>query len=137
MAVEVVLPRVDMDMTTGKFTQWFVAEGARVEKGQPLFEIETDKAAMEIEATASGVLRGVAAKPGDQLPVGTVVGVIVAPDEDCSAAGSQRARSRRRARADRRGAGRKPVAGRARPAASGRALARDPRGAPRRARKRG
>ena len=81
MAVDVVLPRVDMDMTTGKFTQWFVAEGASVEKGQPLFEIETDKAAMEVEAPASGVLRAVAAKPGDELPVGTVVGVIVAPGE--------------------------------------------------------
>ncbi|HEY1943414.1 MAG TPA: acetoin dehydrogenase dihydrolipoyllysine-residue acetyltransferase subunit [Roseiarcus sp.] len=87
MAVEVILPRVDMDMTTGKLTQWFVAEGERVEKGQPLFEIETDKAAMEIEAAASGVLRAVTAKPGDQLPVGTVVGVIVAPNEDYSAAG--------------------------------------------------
>ena len=87
MAVEVILPRVDMDMTTGKLTQWFVAEGASVEKGQPLFEIETDKAAMEIEAPASGVLRGVSAKPGESLPVGTVIGVIVAPDEDYPAAG--------------------------------------------------
>jgi len=81
MAVEVVLPRVDMDMTTGKFSQWFVAEGATVEKGQPLFEIETDKAAMEIEAAASGVLRGLVAEPGDELAVGTVIGIIVAPGE--------------------------------------------------------
>ncbi len=85
MAVEIVMPRVDMDMTTGKLTQWFVAEGERVEKGQPLFEIETDKAAMEIEATASGILRAVAAKPGDRLPVGTVIAVIAAPGEDYTA----------------------------------------------------
>ncbi|MBV8474002.1 MAG: acetoin dehydrogenase dihydrolipoyllysine-residue acetyltransferase subunit [Hyphomicrobiales bacterium] len=85
MAVEIVMPRVDMDMTTGKLTQWFVAEGERVEQGQPLFEIETDKAAMEIEAGASGILRAVAAKPGDRLPVGTVIGVIAAPGEEYAA----------------------------------------------------
>ena len=81
MAREVVLPRVDMDMTTGKMGRWFVAEGERVREGQPLFEIETDKAAMEVEAPASGVLRGVRAKTGDALPVGSVVGWIVGEDE--------------------------------------------------------
>ncbi len=81
MAREVILPRVDMNMTTGKMGRWFVAEGERVREGQPLFEIETDKAAMEIEAPASGVLRGVRAKAGDALPVGAVVGWIVGEDE--------------------------------------------------------
>ena len=81
MAREVILPRVDMDMATGKMGRWFVAEGERVREGQPLFEIETDKAAMEIEAPASGVLRGVRAKAGDALPVGAVVGWIVGEDE--------------------------------------------------------
>ena len=89
MAVEVILPRVDMDMTVGKIGQWFFDEGARVEKGQPLFEIETDKAAMEIESPASGVLRGVAARSGDELPVGSVVGWIYAPDEPEDAAPAQ------------------------------------------------
>ena len=81
MAVEVILPRVDMDMTVGKIGQWFFDEGASVEKGQPLFEIETDKAAMEIEAPASGVLRGVTVGPGEEVPVGSIVGWIYAPDE--------------------------------------------------------
>ena len=81
MASEVILPRVDMDMATGKMGRWFVAEGERVREGQPLFEIETDKAAMEVEAPASGVLRGVRAKTGDALPVGSVVGWIVGEDE--------------------------------------------------------
>lgn len=88
MAVEVILPRVDMDMTTGRLTRWFVAEGAFVEKGQPLFEIETDKAAMEIEAAVSGILRAVLAEPGDELPVGTVVALIVQPGEAFSAPGA-------------------------------------------------
>ena len=81
MAVEVILPRVDMDMTTGKIAKWFVEEGRTVAKGQALFEIESDKAAMEIEAPAAGVLSGVTGRPGDELPVGTVVGWIVAPGE--------------------------------------------------------
>ena len=76
MAKEVVLPRVDMDMATGKMGRWFVAEGERVREGQLLFEIETDKAAMEVEAPASGVLRGVRARVGDVLPVGAVVGCV-------------------------------------------------------------
>ena len=81
MAVEVILPRVDMDMATGKITKWFVAEGETVARGEALFEIESDKAAMEIEAPAAGVLNGVTGRPGDELPVGTVVGWIVAPGE--------------------------------------------------------
>jgi len=81
MAVEVILPRVDMDMETGKINHWFVAEGEAVVKGMPLFEIETDKAAMEIEAPADGILRGVSVKIGETLPVGAVVGWICARDE--------------------------------------------------------
>ncbi len=82
MAVEIILPRVDMDMEAGKITQWFVAEGEAVLKGQPLFEIETDKAAMEIEAPANGVVRGVTGQPGETFPVGAVVGWIYAPSEN-------------------------------------------------------
>ena len=81
MAVEIILPRVDMDMETGKFTRWFVNEGERAIQGKPLFEIETDKAAMEVDAPVSGVLRGVSAKVGDQLPVGTVIGWLCEPGE--------------------------------------------------------
>jgi pyruvate dehydrogenase E2 component (dihydrolipoamide acetyltransferase) len=81
MAVEVILPRVDMDMTTGLIARWLVADGAAVEKGQPIFEIETDKAAMEIDAPAAGVLRTLA-PTGEAIPVGTAVAAILAPGED-------------------------------------------------------
>ena len=64
MAVEIVMPRVDMDMTSGRMGRWHAAEGAHVDKGQTLFEIETDKAAMEVDAPASGVLKFVAALRG-------------------------------------------------------------------------
>ena len=81
MAVEIVMPRVDMDMTSGRMGRWHAAEGAHVEKGATLFEIETDKAAMEVDAPASGVLKFVAASEGDVLPVGACIGWIVADGE--------------------------------------------------------
>ena len=81
MALEVILPRVDMDMTAGRISRWYVGEGEAVEKGQPLFEIETDKAAMEIEAPGSGILRNIVAGDAAAIPVGTVVGWIYAADE--------------------------------------------------------
>ncbi len=81
MAVEIVMPRVDMDMTSGRMGRWHAAEGAHVEKGATLFEIETDKAAMEVDAPASGVLKFIAASEGDVLPVGACIGWIVADGE--------------------------------------------------------
>jgi hypothetical protein len=70
MAVEIVMPRVDMDMASGRMGRWHAAEGAHVIRGATLFEIETDKAAMEVDAPASGVLKFIAASEGDVLPVG-------------------------------------------------------------------
>lgn len=81
MAVEVILPKVDMDMTTGRITKWFVAEGAQVTAGEPLFEIETDKAAMEIEAPAAGTLAHVVGAPNVDIAVGAPVAWIVAEGE--------------------------------------------------------
>jgi len=81
MAVEVILPRVALNAATGKLNRWLAAEGERVREGQPLLEIEADQAATEVEAPASGVLRGVRAKAGDRLPVGATVAWIVGEDE--------------------------------------------------------
>ena len=81
MAVEVILPKVDMDMTHGTLAVWHVAEGEMVTKGAPLFDIETDKAAMEVEAPATGRLAFVTAKPGDKLAVGSVIALILADGE--------------------------------------------------------
>ncbi len=81
MAREIVMPRVDMDMTSGRMGRWRASEGAPVVKGETLFEIETDKAAMEVDAPASGILRYVAASEGDVIPVGACIGWIVAEGE--------------------------------------------------------
>jgi pyruvate dehydrogenase E2 component (dihydrolipoamide acetyltransferase) len=81
MPVEVILPKVDMDMATGRIVKWLFAEGDFVNKGDVLFEIETDKAAMEIDAPASGTLRGVVAREGTEAPVGAAVAYICAEGE--------------------------------------------------------
>lgn len=87
MPTEVILPKVDMDMATGRISRWFVAEGAAVQKGELLFEIETDKAAMEVDAPASGTLGGVTGQEGVDIPVGQVVAWIYAEGEEPAAAG--------------------------------------------------
>jgi len=81
MPTEVILPKVDMDMATGQISRWFAEEGAKVKKGDVLFEIETDKAAMEIDAPASGTLRDVTGKERVDIPVGAPVAWIYADDE--------------------------------------------------------
>jgi pimeloyl-ACP methyl ester carboxylesterase len=89
MATEIILPRVDMDMTTGRIARWYIEEGAPVEKGQPLFEIETSKAAMEIEAPNSGILRKLTAASSEEIAVGSTVGWIYAPGETPAPAPAQ------------------------------------------------
>ncbi|GAA2844836.1 pyruvate dehydrogenase E2 component (dihydrolipoamide acetyltransferase) [Aminobacter aminovorans] len=81
MPVEVILPKVDMDMATGRISRWYVDEGAMVKKGDLLFEIETDKAAMEIDAPASGIIREISGKEGVDIPVGEAVAWIYAEGE--------------------------------------------------------
>ena len=79
-AIEVILPKVDMDMETGVLTTWRVAAGDRVEQGDILFDMETGKATMEVEAPASGVIRDLAEVTGEEIPVGTAVAWIDADD---------------------------------------------------------
>jgi pimeloyl-ACP methyl ester carboxylesterase len=85
MPTEVIFPKVDMDMAEGKIAKWLVAEGAVVAKGAPIFEIETDKAAMEIEAPASGVLQGISVGEGGTAQVGAAVAWIYAEGEALAA----------------------------------------------------
>ena len=80
MPVEVILPKVDMDMEKGKVGVWLAAPGDFVEAGAPLFEIETDKAAMEVEAPASGHLHH-CAPAGTEAPIGAPVAWLYAEGE--------------------------------------------------------
>jgi pyruvate dehydrogenase E2 component (dihydrolipoamide acetyltransferase) len=81
MAFSVVMPALEMAQETGKLIAWRKKEGDRVVKGEPLLEIETDKAVVEVEAPADGVLAGVTAWEGADVPVGRTIAWIVAPGE--------------------------------------------------------
>src|SRR5882762_8256313 len=81
MAFSVVMPALEMAQETGKLVSWRKKEGDRVIKGEPLLEIETDKAVMEVEAPAAGVLAGITGMVGTDIPVGQTIAWIVAPGE--------------------------------------------------------
>lgn len=91
MPTEVIMPKVDMDMDSGTIATWHVGEGDLVEAGKPLFDIETDKAAMEIEAPASGRLGKVLARPGDVIAVGKPLAWIYADGEVANGAPTTKA----------------------------------------------
>jgi pyruvate dehydrogenase E2 component (dihydrolipoamide acetyltransferase) len=75
------MPALEMAQETGKIVAWRKKEGENVTKGEILLEVETDKAVVEIEATADGVLAGVKSQDGDVVPVGTTIAWLVAPGE--------------------------------------------------------
>src|SRR5881392_1360547 len=69
MASEVKLPRLGQGMEAGTIVKWLKAEGDAVEKGEPLYELDTDKVTQEVEAEASGLLLKIAVREGE-VPVG-------------------------------------------------------------------
>src|SRR5579863_10059612 len=81
MATQVILPALGMSQETGTIVQWLKSEGEQVAKGEPIAEIETDKATVELEAPASGMLSNVTARAGAEIPVGQVIASILASDE--------------------------------------------------------
>jgi len=81
MPTNVIMPALGVAQKTGTLLKWLKAEGQSISKGDPLMEIETDKATVEIEAPASGVLSQVIAKAGDEIPVGQRIALILAPGE--------------------------------------------------------
>lgn len=81
MATPVIMPKFGMAQETGQVIRWFKQEGESVQQGEPLLEVMTDKLSMEVEAPASGVVRGISAAPEDVVPVTEVIAYIAAPDE--------------------------------------------------------
>jgi pyruvate dehydrogenase E2 component (dihydrolipoamide acetyltransferase) len=76
MITKVRIPHVDANIEEGTIGRWLKKEGEGVHKGDPLFELITDKAVFEIEAPASGTLRRIMAPPKSVLPVGYVVAIM-------------------------------------------------------------
>ena len=82
MAVAIIFPKLDEAMRSGKIVRWLKNEGDRVEKGEVILEIESEKTAFEIEAETSGILSKIIAKAGDEVPVGATIAFILQPGEE-------------------------------------------------------
>lgn len=76
MQHDIIMPALGMAQDTGTLLAWHKAEGEAVTQGETLFEVETDKTTMEVEAPASGFLVNISASDGDEVPVGKVIAMI-------------------------------------------------------------
>src|SRR5499425_502987 len=86
MAVtKVVMPKLSDAMESGKIIKWLKKEGDRIQGGDILAEVETDKADVEMEAFGAGVLRKILVPAGSSAPIGTLIGVIAEPGDDITA----------------------------------------------------
>jgi pyruvate dehydrogenase E2 component (dihydrolipoamide acetyltransferase) len=82
MATKVIMPKLSPTMEEGQISRWLKKEGDKVSMGEPLAEIDTDKATMEMQALANGVLRKILINEGQAAPLGQLIAVIGEPDED-------------------------------------------------------
>jgi pyruvate dehydrogenase E2 component (dihydrolipoamide acetyltransferase) len=85
MATQVVMPKLSPTMEEGQLARWLKKEGDKVSMGEPLAEIDTDKATMEMQALSNGVLRKILINEGESAPLGQPIAIIGEPDEDISA----------------------------------------------------
>src|SRR6266404_2729356 len=84
MASQVIMPKLSPTMEEGVVSRWLKKEGDKVSMGEPLAEIDTDKATMEMQALANGVLRKILINEGESAPLGQTIAIIGEPDEDIS-----------------------------------------------------
>lgn len=82
MPTEIIMPKLGWTMEEGTIARWLKSEGEEVEEGDPLLEVEADKATMEVEAPASGVLGRILVDEGNTVPVVQVIGYILSPGEN-------------------------------------------------------
>src|SRR5260370_20205709 len=85
MATQVVMPKLSPTMEEGQLSRWLKKEGDKVSMGEPLAEIDTDKATMEMQSLANGVLLKILINEGERAPLGQPIAIIGEPVEDISA----------------------------------------------------
>ena len=78
------MPKLSPTMEEGQLSRWLKKEGDKVSMGEPLAEIDTDKATMEMQALGNGVLRKILIQEGESAPLGQLIAIIGEPDEDIS-----------------------------------------------------
>ena len=76
MSINVTMPKLGMTMKKGKVAKWYKNEGDLVEKGEDLFEVETEKITNKVESPGSGILFQVVVPAGTTVPIGTILAVI-------------------------------------------------------------
>jgi len=81
LVTEVVMPKLGETMEKGKIIRWLKKEGERVNRGEPLIEIETDKTTLEVEARGSGILRKILAREDETVPITKTIAYIAEEDE--------------------------------------------------------
>jgi len=84
MATVITMPKLGLTMTSGSVAKWHKKEGDRVEKGEVILEVSTEKITYKVEAPESGVLRKILVQSGTKVPIGTPLCIIATPDEDIS-----------------------------------------------------
>ena len=89
MATKVIMPKLSPTMEEGQLSRWLKKEGDKVSMGEPLAEIDTDKATMEMQALGTGVLRKILIQEGESAPLGQLIAIIGEPDEDISSLTTQ------------------------------------------------
>ncbi len=82
MVAKIVMPRLSLTMKTGSIVQWFKREGEKVQKGEPIVEVLSEKVTYDVEAPAAGILRKILAEEGMDLQVGATLAFIAGPDEE-------------------------------------------------------
>lgn len=88
MAIDITLPSLSAGMEDAVIAKWLVAAGDPIRKGQPIAEVETDKATMELEAEADGILGRIAIADGQRADVGQIIATVLAEGESLPAAGA-------------------------------------------------
>ena len=87
MAKEITMPKLSDTMEEGRVLRWLKREGDRVERGEPIAEVETDKAEMEMEAFDAGVLLAITVNEGETATVGDVIAYVGQPGETVATRG--------------------------------------------------
>ena len=82
MATKVIMPKLEMAQESATIVEWLKQEGDRIEKGEPLLVIETDKVTVELESPGSGLLSSVRGDPGEEIPVTQVIAYLLEPGEE-------------------------------------------------------
>jgi pyruvate/2-oxoglutarate dehydrogenase complex dihydrolipoamide acyltransferase (E2) component len=84
MAARVIMPKQGLQMTEGQITRWLIQEGQPVKIDEPLFEMETDKLTIQMNAPASGTLLKIVRGEGETVPITETIAIIGEPGEDIS-----------------------------------------------------